>query len=86
MSELIQTEQEFTIMRLETNKDMPMDISIMLNRADIDKLIGRLQRLKSNPEEHFDIFCTDFENDPAIANIEISYFEERAANYSMDGE
>jgi hypothetical protein len=73
-------------MQIKTNKDMPMDISIMLNRADIDKLIGQLQRLKSNPEEHIDIFCTDFENDPAIANIEISYFEERAANYSMDGE
>jgi hypothetical protein len=73
-------------MQIKTNKDMPMDISIMLNRADIDKLIGRLQRLKSNPEEHIDIFCTDFEHDPAIANIEISYFEERAANYSMDGE
>jgi hypothetical protein len=73
-------------MQIKTNKDMPMDISIMLNRADIDKLIGRLQRLKSNPEEHIDIFCTDFENDPAIANIEISYFEERAANYSIDGE
>ena len=54
-------------MQIETNKDMPMDISIMLNCADIDKLIGRLQRLKSNPEEHFDIFCTDFENDPAIS-------------------
>ena len=73
-------------MQIKTNKDMPMDISIILNCVDIDKLIRRLQHLKSHPKEHIDIFCTDFENDPAIANIEISYFEERAANYSMDGE
>ena len=73
-------------MQIKTNKDMPMAISIMLNCADIDKLIRRLQHLKSHPKEHIDIFCTDFENDPAIANIEISYFEEHAANYSMDGE
>ena len=65
---------------------MPMDISIILNCVDIDKLIRRLQHLKSHPKEHIDIFCTDFENNPAIANIEISYFEERVANYSMDGE
>ena len=56
-------------MQIKTNKDMPMDISIMLNCADIDKLIRRLQHLKSHPKEHIDIFCTDFENDPAIANI-----------------
>ena len=29
------------------------------------------------------LFC---ENDPAIANIEISYCDDHAANYSMDGE
>ena len=73
-------------MQIKTNKDMPMDISIMLNYADIDKLIMRLQYLKSHPKEHIDIFCTDFENDPAIANIEISYCDDHAANYGMDGE
>ena len=72
-------------MQIKTNKDMPMDISIMLNCADIDKLIRRLQHLKSHPKEHIDIFCTDFENDPAIANIEISYCDDHAVNYSMDG-
>ena len=48
-------------------------------------LYKRLQFLKNNPNGHVDIFCTDFENDPAIANIEISYCDDHAANYSMDG-
>ena len=73
-------------MKIETNKNFPLDINLMLNKTDIDKLIERLQFLKNNPNGHIDIFCTDFENDPAIANIEISYFEERATNYSIDGE
>ena len=51
-------------MQIKTNKDMPMAISIMLNCADIDKLIRRLQHLKSHPKEHIDIFCTDFDVRP----------------------
>ena len=35
-------------MQIETNKDMPMDISIMLNCADIDKLI-RLSEAAAYP-------------------------------------
>ena len=73
-------------MQIITNKNFPLDIYLMLNKTDIDKLIERLQFLKNNPHEHIDIFCTDFENDPAIANIEISYCDDHAANYSMDGE
>ena len=55
----------------------------MLNKTDIDKLIERLQFLKNNPNGHIDIFCTDFENDPAIANIEISYCDDHAVNYNL---
>ena len=73
-------------MQIKTDKNFPLDIYLMLNKTDIDKLIERLQFLKNNPNGHVDIFCTDFENDPAIANIEISYCDDHAANYSMDGE
>ena len=57
----------------------------MLNKTDIDKLIERLQFLKNTPNGHIDVFCTDFENDQAIINNEISYSDDHTANYSMDG-
>ena len=49
-------------MKIETDKNFPLDINLMLNKTDIDKLIERLQFLKNNPNGHIDIFCTDFEN------------------------
>ena len=57
-------------MKIETNKNFPLDINLMLNKTDIDKLIERLQFLKNNPNGHVDVFCTDFENDPETAAFE----------------
>lgn len=71
-------------MRIETDGISPASVYIMLNTCDIDRLIEKLQYLKSNPHTHFDIFYTG-ESKPVIDNLEISYSDDSDKNFDMDG-
>ena len=70
-------------MRIETDGTSPVSIYIMLNTCDIDRLIGKLQYLKSNQSAHFDIFYTG-ESKPMIDNLEFSCSDDKNKNFDMD--
>ena len=70
-------------MRIETDGISPVSIYIMLNMCDIDRLIEKLQYLKSNPSAHFDIFYTG-EAKPVVDNLEISCSDARNKNFDVD--
>ena len=70
-------------MRIETDGISPVSVHIMLNRYDIDRLIEKLQYLKSDSGAHFDIYYTG-EAKPVIDNLEISYADDQHKNFDMD--
>ena len=70
-------------MRIETDGVSPASIYIMLNTCDIDRLIEKLQYLKSNQSAHFDIFYTG-KSKPVIGNLEFSCSDCQNKNFDMD--